>query len=258
MTPIVNQVGFNRGFGSKKTATITSESAFYPITTASVVGFWPFSSSINASIGSHTTTDFGSVTTIQSSVKKWSTYSNALLISGVASYGYGLRLSNATNWTWASGKTLEGWVYPISPPNAGNELGRLFVWGDRQDNVCFLFDRNSADGSGRLRTNSGYVTVSGNIIANTWNWIVISRSGTEMKIFINGTLSYTGADGDGGGYTSDGTYFHLSCDYDTGYGSSPRYPSNAYWQDVIVYNSAPFHSMSSITLPTVSTTSRIL
>lgn len=258
MAPILSRVGYNRGFGGRRPIPSAPSTGNASIATASVVGFWPFNSSINATIGSHTTTDYGSVTTIQSSVKKWSTYSNSLLVSGSNSSGIGLRLSAATNWTWASGKTLEAWVYPISPPSAGTELGRLFGWGDRQDNVCFQVDRIVADGTSRLRTNSGYVTVNGNISANTWNWIVISRSGTEMKVFINGGLQYTGANGDGTGYTSDGQYFHLSSDYDTGYSSNPSFPNNAYWQDVIVYNATPFHTMSSIDLPNISATSRII
>jgi hypothetical protein len=264
MAPLLSRLGVGNGgfgFGNIKKVSSTSSTGNATITTASVVGFWPFKDDLNADIGSHTTTAYGGVTSIQSSVKKWSDYSNSLLMSGSASTSTGLRLSSATNWTWASGKTLEMWFYPIDPPNVTNTTpGRFVVWGDRGDNVCFMVDRDTTDGTLYGRTNVTYVQLGTEAtVLNSWNWIVVSRSGTEIKVFVNGILSYTNANGFGGnGYASDGQYFHILGDYDTGYGSNPAFSRNGYAQDVIVYNEIPFHSMSSIDLPTISTTDRIV
>ena len=255
MSPIISRAGFSFGFGKRRGGGAAAFSA--TILTASVVGFWPFKDDLNADIGSHTTTAYGGVTSIQSSVKKWSDYSNSLLMSGSTSTSTGLRLSSATNWTWASGKTLEFWIYPI---NSGTTPGRMVTWGNREDNACFLIERDNTNGTLYGRTNLSYVQLGTQVTTlNGWNWIVVSRSGTEIKVFLNGILSYTNANGFGGdGYTSDGQYFHILGDYDTGYGSDPAFSRNGYAQDVIVYNATPFHNLSSIDIPTISTTSRIV
>lgn len=234
-----------------------SSSVQYPIPTANVIGFWSFSTSLNSNIGGYTSTVYNSAASIQSSVKKWSTYSGALEMQPIASSSSGLRLSSSSDWSWNGvNRTLEFWIYPIS--NGIVNVGRIYTMGDRQDNICNMLERNDTNSYLYLRTNSSFIQLSATMSQNSWHWVVLSKSGSQLKIFLNGTLIYTGSNGAGDGYTGDGNSFHLGCDYDTGYGAAPRYCVGAYYQDVVFYNSTQFHSLGSLTIPTSSATSRLV
>jgi hypothetical protein len=222
------------------------------ISTSSIKGVWTFDTSLSASAGSHTTTTYGDFGGVQTSVKKWPGYSGSFKSNTVGGTGAnGVRLSSATNWQFENGQTLEFWYYPV-------DFGRLFNMGNRQDNVATLIDAGS-DGRIYVRTNVGSVgTPVGTFNLSSWNWIVISRVGTELKVFSNGVLKATFANGDGGGYTSDGQYLHIAADYDTGYRDAPIGPTASYFQDVAIYRQTPFHSLDNFGVPTNTIMQRIV
>jgi len=229
------------------------------INSADVRAFWPFSTSISPSIGGDTYQNFNNVASLQSTTKKWAGYSNALKIIHIAGDNSGLRLSTATNWTWSQpNMTAEGYFY-INSSEPG-PIGRVFGWGNRQDNICYSVDiYPDTTVNGRTNYTYGQLNASYLVPKDEWVWFVQSKSGSETKVFINGVLIYTGANGFfNNGYTSDGQYFHLACDYDSGYGPNPRYPGSSYWQDIVVYNASPFHNLNSLTVPTIPTSNRIV
>jgi hypothetical protein len=222
------------------------------ISTSSVKGVWTFDTSLNASVGSHSTTTYGNFGGIQTSIKKWPGYSGSFKSNTVGVIAAnGVRLSSATNWQFENGQTLEFWYYPV-------DAGVLFTMGDRRDNICTQIGIDS-NGQVFIRTNSSGVNGSSSgFLPNSWNWIVISRVGTELKIFINGVLTGTFANGDGGGYTTDGQYLHIAADYDSGYGDFPIVPKASYFQDVAIYRQTPFHSLNNFGVPTTPIAQRIV
>ena len=226
----------------------------YKIDPLTIQGAWTFATSENATYGGHTTLDYNNVGTIQPYVRKWSQYPGALSTQRLDLDASGMRLSAATNWVMANEQTIEMWVYP---EYSGN-LGRLFTWGNRQDNACTLIDRNTSTGQLLVRTNTALASTSGYAPYGQWSWVVLSKRGSELRMFVNGIQVYYNTNGDGGGYTTDGRYFTLGADWDSGYMDAPRFSGAAYWQDVIVYNAAPFHSMSTIPVPTMPLTDRII
>lgn len=231
------------------------ESITYPISLTSIRGFWSFNGSLNSNNGGYTSTEYtggGDSVSLTTTTVKWPSYGSAFQSTQIDANNTGLRLSNATNWTFPDPGTLEMWMYPTSTS------GRIFIMGNRQDNICVLLDYDT-NRQLVMRTNSSYTVLSNSVLLNmnAWNWIVVSRNSNALKVFLNGQLAFSNSNGVGDGWTTDGNYFHIAADYDTGYGDYPRYPKTMTIQDLVVYNTAPFASLNSLDNPTVSTTTRI-
>lgn len=227
------------------------------ISSASIHGVWTFNTSKNSNIGGYTTTDYSSTSSLDSTLKVWPSYSNSLKITQYDANYAGATLDQGSSWVINSPSTLEFWVY--NKTVATYQGGRAFVWGNRSDNICTILDINN-DGSMNMRTYSSFPSVApaGSVPVNTWSWIVISRSGNELKVFVNGVQTYVGSNGDGGGYTSDGSWFTIGADYDSGYVNAPRYSSPRNFQDIAVYNAAPFHNLNNFGVPNTPITNRIV
>lgn len=103
----------------------------------------------------------------------YKTGSGSLRISG----GYLTAPAPVSNYAFGtSDYTVEAWVY------LQDTSGYRNVFAHNQ--FAFWYNGGYINGPG----------VSAALVANTWKHVAITRSGTTSRMFINGTLSSTGAD----------------------------------------------------------------
>ena len=86
--------------------------------------------------------------------------------------------------------TFECWYYPTALPASGNEYVVTFGQGNVNDHEGFLFGVN-ANGKvyGYIGNGSSWTALTGGsavLTANDWYHLAIARSGTSLKIFVNG------------------------------------------------------------------------
>lgn len=86
--------------------------------------------------------------------------------------------------------TIECWVYTtnVSPGYSQTVLAR---WGASGGTVWIVQIQNG--GTYRIVTGAGAWT-GGSVSANTWTHLAITRSGSSLRVFTNGTLSSTNTD----------------------------------------------------------------
>ena len=93
--------------------------------------------------------------------------------------------------------TIEAWIYPNSLPTGTNtdtaaaaiiskQMQFILYYGS-SGGIEFVY-RNSANNSWNV-----YTAAQTNIAVRTWNHIVVTRSGSTLKIFLNGTTIYSGS-----------------------------------------------------------------
>lgn len=93
--------------------------------------------------------------------------------------------------------TIEGWIY--TPSTAANQQminqddgasgGQSFtVRSETNGTLGFIYYTTASRGSGVLRTTSNTIPT------NAWVYIAISRTGSTLKMYINGVQGYTGTD----------------------------------------------------------------
>jgi len=85
---------------------------------------------------------------------------------------------------------FECWYYPLSIPAAGNHYLVAFGQGNVNDHEGFLLGVNT-NGKvyGYIGSGSGWTSLTSGtaiVLAKTWVHLAISRSGTTLKIFVNG------------------------------------------------------------------------
>ena len=95
------------------------------------------------------------------------------------------------NFTFGTGDfTFECWYYPVAIPASGNEYFIAFGQGNANDHEGFLLGVNAngkiygyiGSGSSWTSLTSGTATIS----ANSWHHLAMARSGTSLKIFVDG------------------------------------------------------------------------
>jgi hypothetical protein len=128
-------------------------------------------------------------------------YSNSIVKSGFGFSGDFTHPSNSAVVTLPSAAalavgsgdfTVEFWWYPTELTS-----GTYFLAGDGATSDIWFY----VSGSSKLGTHilgiedagTGSVT----LLVNTWHHIALARSGTTVRVFINGVLNYTAAGGSG-------------------------------------------------------------
>jgi len=87
--------------------------------------------------------------------------------------------------------TIEAWVY-IAGNSAldgnGNRPGIIFAVADSAYSASFIIDGNpSTTGTGLILFGPAYSAVAGTITQNTWHHLAVSKSGTSVYFWLNGT-----------------------------------------------------------------------
>ena len=87
--------------------------------------------------------------------------------------------------------TIEAWVY-ISGNSAldgnGNRPGVIFAVADSVYSASFIIDGNpSTTGTGLILYGPAYSSVAGTITQNTWHHLAVSKSGTSVYFWLDGT-----------------------------------------------------------------------
>jgi hypothetical protein len=126
------------------------------------------------------------------------TVGNAQISTSVKKYGTGSMAFDGTgdwmfapdspSWDFGTGDfTLEGWIYPTTSSSV-RVLWSAF--SDSGDNG-WSFELTSSDKLTFYAEGAYRVTSTGSVSANTWTHIAVSRSGSSLKLFINGTTDGT-------------------------------------------------------------------
>jgi hypothetical protein len=120
---------------------------------------------------------------ISTSVKKYGT--GSLYFDGTGDWMFA---PDSPSWDFGTGDfTLEGWIYPTTSSSV-RVLWSAF--SDSGDNG-WSFELTSSDKLTFYAEGAYRVTSTSSVSANTWTHIAVSRSGSSLKLFINGTTDGT-------------------------------------------------------------------
>jgi hypothetical protein len=124
-------------------------------------------------------------------------FGQSLLLDTANSYVNYLTTPNNAGFQFGAGAfTMEAWIYLISKPSntAGIIATGTTNFGDA-GTAYFVVDSSNRIQFGR----SGFAVFGGSISTGQWYHVAVTRSGTTVRIFIDGTLINTGT-GDSSSY----------------------------------------------------------
>lgn len=172
-------------------------STAFPVTLGSVLRMNGDTAIADAIVPSRTFTNSGGVT-INTGTKKYG--AGSMYFNG----SQHLTTPNSTDFNLSSNTawTVEAWVYPTTlatPQNVGTsyETGNhLFMTGTSGSAINWRMQLCGSElGMGFSNNGWGndyhYKTSGAGIVVNTWQHIAVVRSGSQMKMFVNGVLRAT-------------------------------------------------------------------
>ena len=117
-------------------------------------------------------------------------YTTALQFDGING---NVQIADSASLDISGSLTLEAWINPLSTINSGNSNMRII---DKQNAYYLLFDYPAADGRLKfvLRIGGSYVNVASTTSswnAGQWYHVVGTYDGSNMRVYVNGTLENT-------------------------------------------------------------------
>jgi len=174
----------------------------------------------------------------------WSFYGGSASNNNV-----GIYLNGESDFAFGTGDfTIEMWV------NLASKSPGQIIYDSRPDGTQGLYPTIFVDGStNKLKffvNNTDRITQNSTFTYNAWHHVVVTRTGTNTKMFVNGIQ-------EGSTYTDSNNYINGALRPFTGDGVTPTPPSNSYGITGYISNlrvvkgSGPYQSAgSSITVPT--------
>jgi len=160
------------------------------------------------------------------------TVGNAQISTSVVKYGTGslafdgtgdyLKVPASPNLIFGTGDfTIECWIYVSSNPAQYTAIVSNWAGAD----PAWILDFSNGSGNIRFNDNGNlYLTSSSTLTTGQWNHVAVSRSGTSLKMFFNGTSVATATNSTSFGSASAGVF--VGAYYDG------TYPLNGYIDDL--------------------------
>jgi hypothetical protein len=114
----------------------------------------------------------------------WSNY-----FDGTGDY---LRVTNGSFLTFTGDFTVEGWIYSSFSGGTGVQGFMLIDTRSGYSTSNWAFGVFSSTGAVQFFYSGGGLSSSVSCVPNAWNHIALTRSGTTLKMFVNGVEGYSG------------------------------------------------------------------
>lgn len=215
---------------------------------SSVVALWPFDEADGATSftdykNGHTLTRTGDPTGSNAQAKFGST-SLRVNAAATANNSNFLRSDTSSDFTMDGDFTIEVWGYFYSQPRSN--MGIVSRSGSDTSNGGFQFMRISSTSKMRLEINDGSFKSTNSttsINANTWYHFAVDRSGSNLRLYVNGSP-------EGSPISTTGTFFGGNFEIGLAHTASDQASWTGHIQDVRVTKGVARYAGSSFSVPT--------